>query len=189
MQIDYDKIFNDHHDAVEIVRQQTGLIYEIANTISKSFKAGGKVLIMGNGGSAGDSQHFAAELVGRFVTERRGLPGIALTTDSSILTAIANDYSYENVFVRQVAALAKNSDVVIGITTSGRSKNIVRALKEAKELGCTTIGLTGNVADLESVCNILVSVPDLPTARVQEAHILIIHIICEHLDLIYTTSN
>src|SRR5476651_1278743 len=144
---------------------------------------GNKVLLFGNGGSAGDAQHIAAEFTGRFVKERRSLPAIALTTDTSALTAIANDYGYDCVFERQVEGLANPGDVLIGISTSGNSPNVVKALKSGKNLGCKTIGLSGRDGGvMTEVCDFNIVVPSNITARIQEMHIVIGHIICEMLD-------
>ncbi|MBA3541148.1 MAG: D-sedoheptulose 7-phosphate isomerase, partial [Deltaproteobacteria bacterium] len=145
--------------------------------------AGKKVLLCGNGGSAADAQHIAAELVGRFVVERRPLPAIALTTDTSALTAIANDYGYEHVFARQVGAFGAPGDVLIAITTSGTSKNVVAAVKVARELGMKVIGLTGaKGAAFVASCDAGVAVPSTNTARIQECHIVVGHLLCEILD-------
>ncbi|MGG0716038.1 D-sedoheptulose 7-phosphate isomerase [Robertmurraya massiliosenegalensis] len=141
------------------------------------------IFFMGNGGSAADSQHLAAELVGRFVKEREGLPAIALTTDTSILTAVGNDYGYEEIFSRQIEALVKPHDIVIGITTSGNSDNIIRAIKRANDKGALTIGLTGKDGGMmKDICHRCIVIPSRNTARIQEAHILIGHIICEIID-------
>lgn len=141
------------------------------------------IYFMGNGGSAADSQHLAAELVGRFQKERRGLPAIALTTDTSILTSIGNDYSYDEVFRRQVEALVKSGDVVVGISTSGNSSNIVKAIQEAKRIGAVTIGLTGQGGGkLAELCDLCIKVPSKVTARIQEAHIMIGHIVCQLIE-------
>jgi len=138
---------------------------------------------MGNGGSAADSQHFAAEIVGRFRLERRALPAIALSTDTSILTAIGNDYGFESVFKRQVEALADDRDIVFGISTSGNSPNVLNALQTAKERGCHTIALLGNSGGkMKSICDISMIIPSNETPRIQEAHIKIIHIICGLLE-------
>lgn len=146
-------------------------------------KRGNKVLLCGNGGSAADAQHIAAELTGRYKTERRGLPGIALTTDTSALTAISNDYGYDRVFDRQVEALANKGDLLIGISTSGNSTNIISALKLAKELGCATLGFSGRDGGaMNEVCDINLVVPSNNTPRIQEMHILFGHIICQIID-------
>jgi D-sedoheptulose 7-phosphate isomerase len=144
-----------------------------------------KILICGNGGSAADAQHIAAELVGCYEKQRRSWPAVALTTDTSALTAVSNDLGYEQVFARQVAGLAQMGDVLIAISTSGKSKNILRAAEAARERGCKTIALTGAVPDpLGSLCDIAVAVPSTRTARVQEAHITIGHLWCEMVDRI-----
>jgi len=141
--------------------------------------AGGTLYVLGNGGSAADAQHLAGELVGRFLMERRPLPCVALTTDTSVLTAVANDYGVQDVFLRQVKALVRRGDVVMGISTSGRSANVVRALREARRLGAATVGLTGrDGADMAQVCDAVVCVPSEETPRIQEAHQTIIHILC-----------
>ena len=154
-----------------------------AACVEKALSGGHKVLFCGNGGSAADSQHLAAEFVGRFQKERKGLPAIALTVDTSILTSVANDYGYEAVFARQVQALGERGDVLIGISTSGNSKNVLLAIEEAKEKGITCIGMTaeggGKMAD---ACDICLEVPVRVTARAQEMHILMGHILCELVD-------
>jgi D-sedoheptulose 7-phosphate isomerase len=146
-------------------------------------KAGKKILIFGNGGSAADAQHIAAELVGRYKTERRGLPAIALSTDTSALTAIGNDYGYDRVFDRQVEALANEGDLLIGISTSGNSANVNNALKLGKELGCKTIGFSGKGGgDMNGLCDLNIVVPSDDTPRIQEMHIMIGHILCQGID-------
>lgn len=155
-------------------------IIDISNIIIKSLENDGKILIAGNGGSAADAQHFAAEIVGRFVLERSGYPAIALTTDTSILTAVANDYGYDKVFSRQVEALGNKNDVFIGISTSGNSKNIIEAIKEARNKGMTVLGLVGKDGGLmKELCDVCLVFNYKDTARVQEHHIMSIHIICE----------
>ena len=151
--------------------------------VVETLKNGNKILICGNGGSAADAQHIAAELTGRYKTERRGLPGIALTTDTSALTAIGNDYGYDRIFDRQIEALANNGDLIIGISTSGNSKNIINALKVAKKLSCKTLGLTGlNGGTMNELCDINLIVQSDNTPRIQEMHILFGHIICQIVD-------
>lgn len=148
--------------------------------IVDALKQGHKVLIMGNGGSAADAQHFAAELVGRFLLERKALPAIALTTDSSILTAVGNDYGFDEIFKRQLEALAQPGDVVIGISTSGQSNNVFHALSSANEIGCKTIGLLGrDGGNIASIVDIDLTVPDQYTPYIQGSHGTIIHIICD----------
>lgn len=158
-------------------------IGEVANVIVECFKRGNKILICGNGGSAGDAQHISAELVGRFVRERIPLPSIALTTDTSALTAIGNDYSFEDIFKRQIEALANNGDIILGISTSGKSQNVINAFEAGRLKSCTLIGLTGNGGgEFEKICDYNLIVPSNVTARIQEAHILIGHIICDIID-------
>ena len=149
----------------------------------ETLRNGNKILLCGNGGSAADAQHIAAELTGRYKTERRGLAGIALTTDTSALTAIGNDYGYDRIFDRQVEALANKGDLIIGISTSGNSKNIVSALKLGRELGCKTLGFSGRDGGaMNEVCDINLIVPSNDTPRIQEMHILFGHTICQIID-------
>ena len=158
-------------------------IEEASKLVSQTLLNGHKVLLCGNGGSAADAQHIAAELSGRYKTERRGLPGIALTTDTSALTAIANDFGYDRIFDRQVEALANEGDLLIGISTSGNSANVVSALTLAKEMGCTTLGMSGRDGGaMNEVCTLNLVVPSSDTPRIQEMHILIGHIICQAVD-------
>ncbi len=135
----------------------------------------------GNGGSASDSQHFAAELVGRFQKERKPLPAIALTTDTSILTSVSNDYSFNDIFVRQVEAVGKKGDVLVGFSTSGNSKNVISAFKKAKEMEISTIAICGNGGELEKIADITFKIPS-KTSRVQEIHAILIHILCEIIE-------
>lgn len=147
---------------------------------------GNKIILMGNGGSAADAQHIAAEFTGRYKIERRGLPAIALTTDTSALTAIGNDYGYEYVFERQVEAIANKGDLLIGISSTGNSENIVKAFKKGKEIGCYSIGLSGKGGGkFNGNCDLNVIVPSQDTPRVQEMHILIGHTICQIVDSFY----
>ena len=144
---------------------------------------GKKVLICGNGGSAADAQHIAAELVGRYEKDRQSFPAIALTTDTSALTAVSNDYGFDEVFARQVAGLAQSGDVLVAISTSGRSQNVLNAVQKARETGCLTIALTGEGGEpLASACDVAVVVPAQRTSRIQEAHITIGHLWCEMVD-------
>lgn len=149
----------------------------------QTLKNGNKILLCGNGGSAADAQHIAAELTGRYKTERRGLPAIALTTDTSALTAIGNDYGYDRVFDRQVESLAQKGDLLIGISTSGNSANVINAFKVAKEMGCKTLGLSGRDGGaMNEWCDLNVVVPSNNTPRIQEMHILFAHTICQIID-------
>ncbi len=158
-------------------------ILEAINMTRASFQKGGKLLLMGNGGSAADAQHIAAEFVGRYKKERRPVAALALTVDTSILTCVGNDYGYDNVFSRQVEALAHKGDVVIGISTSGNSENVIRGVDKAREIGAKTIGLLGHQGGkLKDKVDLAIVVPSKNTARIQEAHITIGHIICEILD-------
>lgn len=160
-----------------------GEIYKAAQLIKDSLANGGKLLLMGNGGSAGDAQHIAAELVGRFKKERKALPAIALTTNSSTLTALGNDYEYAIIFSRQIEAFARKGDVVVGITTSGNSENVIRGLKLANEIGAATIALLGNTGGkAKDVANVSIIVPSNDTGRIQEVHITVGHLICEVIE-------
>lgn len=151
-----------------------------ARMIIDTFRAGRSVYVFGNGGSAADSQHLAGELVGRFRRERRALPCVALSTDTSVLTAWANDYAYETVFVRQVQAHVREGDLVIGISTSGNSRSVVDAVAEARRLGARTMGMTGaGGGKLAKQCDVCLKVPSKQTPRIQECHVLAIHILCE----------
>lgn len=158
-------------------------IQEIANEVLASFKRGGKVIIFGNGGSAGDAQHMVGELIGRFKKERKGLPAISLAANTSSLTAISNDYSYDVSFKRQIEALGNPHDIAIGISTSGNSVNVIEAINYAKSHGLKTIALLGSGGGrLAEIADISFVVPSDETPRIQEAHILLIHIICELIE-------
>jgi D-sedoheptulose 7-phosphate isomerase len=173
------------HRAVldDIVEKLVPQIESAAEALVTCLCGGGKILLFGNGGSAGDAQHIAAELVGRYLAPRRPLSAIALTTDSSIITAIANDYSFDIIFERQIEALARPGDLVIGISTSGESLNIVRGIEKARMIGCCTIGLLGRHGGrVASVCDYPLVVPAEHTARIQEMHIIIGHILCQIVD-------
>ena len=173
-----------HQKLVElVVREMQDSINDACKMALDVINAGNKIIFCGNGGSAADSQHLAAEFVGRYKNERRGLPSIALTTDSSILTAIGNDYNYDYIFQRQIEALANNGDLLIGISTSGNSMNVINAIKEAKVKKCKTIGFTGNTGGkMKDLCDINLIIPSKTTARIQEIHIIIGHIICKYID-------
>ena len=155
-------------------------IEAVANALCTALKQGHKVLVMGNGGSAADSQHLAAELVGRFLKNRAALPAIALTTDTSILTAVANDFGYDTVFSRQVEALAQPGDVVIGISTSGHSPNVLAGLQIAREKNCVTVALTGrDGGEMRDGVDLPLNIAVDDTPRIQEAHLTLIHILCD----------
>ncbi|ABR55988.1 phosphoheptose isomerase [Methanococcus aeolicus Nankai-3] len=151
--------------------------------IKNSLKNGNKILICGNGGSAADAQHFAAEIVGRFKLERRGFPAIALTTDTSILTAIGNDYGFEKIFERQVESLGNDGDILVGISTSGNSENVIKAIEKAKEMGLYTIALLGkDGGKLKDCADLSLIVNSNNTPRIQECHLTIYHVICEEVE-------
>jgi len=154
-------------------------IVAVAGAIARSLQQGGKVLVFGNGGSAADAQHFAAELVGRYEQERRGYPAIALTTDTSAVTAIGNDYGFERVFARQLEALGKEGDVALGITTSGNSANVLRALEAGNQRGLITVALTGGGGAAGTLATHHIAVNESRTARIQEVHATVLHLLCE----------
>ncbi len=165
--------------------EAAGEIVRVARMTARRLEQGRKVLAFGNGGSAADAQHLAAELVNRFRVDRPPLAAVALTTDTSALTAIGNDFGFERVFEKQVRALARQGDVAVGISTSGRSPNVLRALEAARELGCTCVGLTGaEGGDMSRACHHLFRVPSTDTPRVQEAHVAWIHAFCDLIDAI-----
>jgi D-sedoheptulose 7-phosphate isomerase len=183
--------FSEHLKTAQATLEYIATPLEIAaNLCIDTLKNGGKILIFGNGGSAADAQHIAAELVGRYKIERKGLAAIALTTDSSILTCITNDYSYDYVFSRQIEALANNNDIAIGISTGGTSSNATSALKTARDLGCKTIGLSGRGGgEFNELCDVNLVVPAEDTPRIQEMHILIGHTICHLIDQAFSDST
>ena len=161
----------------------SGEILNAAHSIRDCLSNGGKLLLMGNGGSAADCQHIAAELIGRFKKERKAIPALALTVDSSSLTALGNDYGFDTIFSRQVEALATPDDAVVGISTSGNSKNVILALNVARKIGCKTIGFMGNDGgDMKNCVDIGIIIPSNDTARIQEVHITVGHIICEIIE-------
>ena len=170
-----------HIEVVRSVEEQLAeAITASVEMLVDALRNGKKILLMGNGGSAADAQHFAAEMVGRFLMERKALPAIALTTDTSILTAVGNDYGFDDIFKRQVEALAEPGDVVFGISTSGKSVNVKRAIDAGKDIGAKTLGLLGcDGGDIASVVDLHLTVPSSETPRIQEAHLVIIHIICD----------
>jgi len=172
-----------HQQTAQTMNALTDVIEVAAKLCIDALKNGKKILIFGNGGSAADAQHIAAELVGRYKTERKGLPAIALTTDTSALTSIGNDYGYDHVFDRQVEALANLGDVIIGISTGGSSGNVINGLQTAKELGCKLIGFSGrDGGEMNDLCDINLVVPSEDTPRIQEMHIFIGHTICHLID-------
>ena len=182
--------FKKHIETSHLTIDSLISVIEMAATSCiKSLKNDGKILLFGNGGSAADAQHIAAELIGRYKIERKGLPALALTTDSSILTSISNDFGYSEVFSRQVEAIANKNDVVIGISTSGNSTNVNKALLKARTIGCKVIGLSGgNGGEMNNLCDINLLVPVKDTPRIQEMHILIGHTICYLIDIEFNAS-
>jgi D-sedoheptulose 7-phosphate isomerase len=176
--------FEEHLVVVSKTKEELqDVIYHACEHIHQALQKGKKIILCGNGGSAADAQHIAAEFTGRFVKERKALAAIALTTDTSALTAIGNDYGFDKIFERQVEALALPGDILIGISTSGNSKNVINAFKKANEIGCITIGLTGNDGGIVSeICRTNIIIPSSITARTQEMHILIGHIFCSYID-------
>jgi D-sedoheptulose 7-phosphate isomerase len=173
----------EHAATVADLTPLAPLIETAGEKMIDCLRIGGKILWMGNGGSAADSQHMAAEIVGRFQRERKGLPSIALTTDTSILTALANDFGYEQIFARQIEALGETGDVVVAISTSGNSPNILNGIEEARRRGLTVIGLTGaGGGRMADACDVLLAVPSNRTPRIQECHLLMEHILCDLID-------
>lgn len=180
----FGRAIEEHLAVVGQVREQQAVLHAAALAMAAAMRAGRKLLWCGNGGSAGDSQHLAAEMVGRFRRERRALPSIALTTNTSILTAIGNDYGYDVVFSRQVEALGAAGDVLVGISTSGNSRNVVLALEKARAMGLVTVALTGaGGGRMAEFADHLFAVNCRDTARIQEAHILAGHMLCDWVEL------
>ena len=184
MEITIEKELEAHKKTIEaVIENLKPTILEACKLVVETINAGNKVLLCGNGGSAADAQHIATEFTGRYVSERRGLPAIALSTDTSALTSIGNDYGFERIFDRQVEALAKPGDLIWGISTSGNSENVINAFNTAKKHGCKTLGFSGKTGGkFVGNCDLNVIVPENITARIQEMHILIGHIICQTVD-------
>ncbi len=179
----FSTLLQQHQQTISGLAALESEIDQAAEQIVRTLQQGGKILLMGNGGSAADAQHIAAELIVRYETQRVALPAIALTTDSSILTATGNDFGFDQLFARQVEALARPEDLVVGISTSGNSVNVVLALKQAKMVGAATIGLTGEEGgQVADVVDQAIRVPSSVTGRIQEAHILIGHYWCQRVE-------
>ena len=178
------QIFRESADLkLRFIRQNADLLIQVVRMIVDAFKGGNKVLLFGNGGSAADAQHIAAEFVNRFLIERPPLPALALSTDTSVLTSISNDYGYVDSFAKQIKALGKRGDVAIGISTSGSAANVIKAVKVAKEMGLKTVGLAGNDGgELAKGVDIALIVASPVTPRIQEVHITIGHVLCEMVD-------
>ncbi len=180
MKLDLSKCLDEHHAAIESVRRLEPTIHKVVALLQDTFASGGRVFACGNGGSAADAQHFASELTGRFERDRRPYPAISLTTDSSALTAVSNDYGFEHVFARQLEALARPGDVLIAMSTSGNSPNILRTLERARQLGLKTVGLLGKSGGkAAALVDHALVIEAARTSRIQEAHILILHLLCE----------
>ena len=178
------QIFQESADLkLRFIRQNAEVLSQVVKIVVNAFKGGNKVLLFGNGGSAADAQHIAAEFVNRFLIERPPLPAIALTTDTSILTSISNDYGYVDSFSKQIKALGKEGDVAVGISTSGSAANVIKALKVAREMGLKTVGLAGmDGGELAKIVDLAVVVDSQVTPRIQEVHITIGHVLCEMVD-------
>jgi D-sedoheptulose 7-phosphate isomerase len=182
-----ERIARDIRDSIAVkeavLKDRLGVIEKAANIVADCVRKGHKLLFFGNGGSASDSQHLAAEFVGRYEKERRALPAIALTTDTSILTAVANDYGFERIFERQIEALGQKGDVALAFSTSGNSPNVLLAIDRARAMGLYTIGFTGkDGGKIKEKADLAFVVPSQKTSRIQETHILVGHIICERVD-------
>ena len=189
MNINANEISNLFDQCTKTIHNSKKLSNQIKKSVEliiKSLNQGNKILVFGNGGSATDAQHLASELIGRYLKERKSIPAIALTTDTAILTAIGNDFGFEKIFSRQCEALVKKNDVVIGISTSGCSKNVLLGLSKAKKLGAKIISLTGkNSTKIKLLSDIILAVPSTETPRIQEGHRIIIHIICQLVEKYY----
>ena len=190
MSLDIQSILAAHNQAIACIENLTPQIHEAIERILRVLGYGGQIYICGNGGSAADSQHFAAELAGRFERERRGLPVISLTTDTSALTSIGNDYGFDHIFSRQLEALAKPGELLIVISTSGNSANILKAVEYARLCNIQTVGLLGrDGGKLASLVDVVLNIEVDNTARIQEAHILILHMLCEAIESGYETTD
>ncbi|OIP29560.1 MAG: phosphoheptose isomerase [Deltaproteobacteria bacterium CG12_big_fil_rev_8_21_14_0_65_43_10] len=176
---------------VRFIKENVDRIISVVEVITKAIKKGNKIILFGNGGSAADAQHIAAEFVNRFLTERPPLPALALTTDTSVITSIGNDSDFSDIFYKQIRALGAKGDVAIGLSTSGNSLNVVKAFQAAKEMGIKTVGITGkNGGEIAKIVDYLLNVGSDSTPRIQEVHITIGHIICEMVDyLLFPTRN
>lgn len=185
MYLKLEKIFEQQKSNIDYVRESGYLnkVSDMAAVLIEALKRGNKILAAGNGGSAADAQHFAGELVGRFLRERSGIPAVALTTDTSVITSIGNDYGYDSIFARQLEALGNPGDIFLGISTSGNSQNIIQAVEKAADIGITTIGLLGKEGGrLKELCDYEITVPLEETPRIQEFHIMTVHMICELIE-------
>jgi D-sedoheptulose 7-phosphate isomerase len=179
MAADADRVCREISRNFEALRAHGPLLAAVGMRLIKALRAGNKILFCGNGGSAADSQHLAAELMGRYRRDRKPLAAIALTVDTSALTAIGNDYSFHDIFARQLAGIGREGDVLVALSTSGSSENVIRALETARRLGIETIGLTGESGGaMAALCDLCIQVPSTDTARIQEMHIAVGHLLC-----------
>lgn len=179
----FDSYFNEAQKVAATLQMHSQLLAEIGSALCSAIQKGHTVYWMGNGGSASDAQHLAAELVGRFELNRAPIASVALTTDSSILTAVGNDFGFDKIFVRQIEALGRPGDVCVGITTSGKSQNVIIALEKAKSMGLTTVALVGSYIELiRPVADFVISVPSLKTCHIQESHITIGQALCGFIE-------
>ena len=184
------KLIDESSKAILETKKISEKISKVVEIILKGLQNDNKVIIFGNGGSAADSQHFAAELIGRYLIERKSLAAISLTTDSSIITALGNDYGFEYIFSRQCESIVKKNDIVIAISTSGQSKNVINAILTSQKRGAVTIALTGNDGGgLQKIADVSLTVPSNSTPRIQEAHRIIIHTICELVEQSFKNSK
>lgn len=175
----FNAILNEHLALVENVRDLSGNVEEVGKLAACCLRNGKKILILGNGGSASDSQHFASELVGRFINDRQPLAAISLATDTSILTSVSNDFCFDETFARQIIALGQQGDMLFAISTSGNSLNVIKAVEAANNSGINTVGLLGNNGgQLQNLCDYSITIPSKITARIQEFHIVVIHALC-----------
>lgn len=179
----FEQSLEEHLKVIQMLRRELPIMQQIAENMTRALLEGNKILWCGNGGSAADSQHLAAEFVGRFLRERRALPSIALTTNTSILTAIGNDYGYDLVFRRQVQAICVRGDILVGISTSGNSKNVLEALQAGSEIGVFTVAFTGATGGaMAKIADATIKIPSTETPRIQEGHILCGHMICDYVE-------
>lgn len=183
-----EKVCRDIEESIEVKkkilsdRELIARLCQVANLMVDTMNRGNRIILAGNGGSAADAQHLAAEFVSRFEFDRPGLPALSLSTDTSMLTAIGNDYGYEQLFRRQLEAQSRKGDLFVGITTSGKSKNVLAAFSACRSLGVTSVALCGLGGDLESRADHVIRVPSVSTPRIQEAHILLGHVLCSHVE-------
>ncbi len=182
--MDIEKILKYHQETISnFIKQNRGIILKLTDELKKRIRSGATIFVAGNGGSMADSIHMVTELMGKFYRKRPPIKAISLGTNPALISAVSNDYSYENSFVRELSGLAQKGDIFIGISTSGKSKNILKTLEKAREIGCLTVLLTGNnLRKKEKISDFLISVPSDDVPRIQECHIFLIHLLCEILE-------